>query len=163
VLALVPAIQPHQPPAPKARQLKSLSISPDNFLLAGASARQQLLVTGHCDDGSIQDLTHTAKLSAGGAAALTIHDGVAHAKGDGLVTVTASSGGKDATAKVKVKDAAVTPPVSFRNDIMPLLSKAGCNAGTCHGNFNGKNGFRLSLRGEDPDFDLMSLTHDTHG
>jgi hypothetical protein len=41
-------------------------------------------------------------------------------------------------------------PVSFRNDVMAILSKAGCNAGACHGNANGKAGFKLSLRGEVP-------------
>jgi hypothetical protein len=50
--------------------------------------------------------------------------------------------------------------VSFRNDIMPLLSKAGCNAGACHGNANGKASFKLSLRGESPDLDYLALTHD---
>ncbi|MEW6159147.1 MAG: DUF1549 and DUF1553 domain-containing protein [Verrucomicrobiota bacterium] len=53
--------------------------------------------------------------------------------------------------------------ISFRNDIMALLSKAGCSAGTCHGNKNGKGGFKLSLRGEDPDFDHLSLTRDQLG
>lgn len=48
--------------------------------------------------------------------------------------------------------------VSFRNDIMPIFAKAGCNAGTCHGNLNGKGGFRLSLRGQDPDRDYRTLT-----
>jgi hypothetical protein len=51
-------------------------------------------------------------------------------------------------------------PVSFRNEVMAVLSRAGCNAGACHGNQNGKNGFKLSLRGEDPDFDFAVLTHD---
>src|SRR5262249_38329359 len=51
--------------------------------------------------------------------------------------------------------------VSFRNDVMAVLSKAGCNQGACHGNQNGKNGFKLSLRGDDPLFDLASLTRDT--
>src|SRR5215471_19536012 len=54
-------------------------------------------------------------------------------------------------------------PVSFRNNVMAVLSRAGCNQGACHGNQNGKNGFKLSLRGEDPDFDLISLTRNTHG
>src|SRR6266581_39594 len=54
-------------------------------------------------------------------------------------------------------------PVSFRNDVMAILSKAGCNQGACHGNQNGKNGFKLSLRGEDPAFDLAALTRDTLG
>jgi hypothetical protein len=43
---------------------------------------------------------------------------------------------------------------------MAVLSKAGCNAGSCHGNQNGKAGFKLSLRGEDPDFDVKALTRD---
>ena len=52
---------------------------------------------------------------------------------------------------------------SFRTDVAPLLSKAGCNMGACHGNLNGKGGFKLSLRGEDPSFDYQSLTHDQSG
>src|SRR5947209_8040684 len=50
--------------------------------------------------------------------------------------------------------------VSFRNDVMAVLSKAGCNAGTCHGNKNGKGGFKLSLRGQDPEVDYYTLTRD---
>ena len=50
--------------------------------------------------------------------------------------------------------------VTFRREVMVVLSKAGCNQGTCHGNFNGKNGFRLSLRGQDPAFDFNSLLRD---
>src|SRR6266566_2799439 len=50
--------------------------------------------------------------------------------------------------------------VSFRNDVMAVLSKAGCNAGNCHGNKNGKGGFKLSLRGQDPDLDFAALTRD---
>src|SRR6185503_14578573 len=53
--------------------------------------------------------------------------------------------------------------VSFRNDVMPVLSKAGCNAGSCHGNRNGKGGFKLSLRGQDPESDYFSLTRDLAG
>lgn len=49
--------------------------------------------------------------------------------------------------------------VNFRRDVMAVLSKAGCNAGTCHGNFNGKGGFYLSLRGQDPKRDYRQLVH----
>ena len=52
-------------------------------------------------------------------------------------------------------------PISFRNEVMAVLSRAGCNAGACHGNQNGKGGFKLSLRGQDPDFDLLALTRST--
>src|SRR5438477_3246755 len=49
-------------------------------------------------------------------------------------------------------------PVSFRLEVMPVLARAGCNQGACHGNLNGKGGFKLSLRGEDPSADLATLT-----
>src|SRR5262245_7081781 len=54
-------------------------------------------------------------------------------------------------------------PVSFRRQVMAVLTQAGCNAGACHGTPSGKNGFRLSLRGYLPDQDFDSLTHDMLG
>src|SRR3954468_3831125 len=57
-------------------------------------------------------------------------------------------------------EAAPPVPHSFNNDVMAVLSKAGCNAGACHGNKTGKGGFKLSLRGQDPDLDYLALTHD---
>lgn len=53
--------------------------------------------------------------------------------------------------------------ISFRNDVMAVLSKAGCNLGTCHGNARGKGGFQISLRGQDPDADYVIVTHDLFG
>jgi hypothetical protein len=52
---------------------------------------------------------------------------------------------------------------SFRQDVMAVLSKAGCNLGTCHGNARGKGGFQLSLRGQDPDRDYSVLTREWLG
>ena len=49
-------------------------------------------------------------------------------------------------------------PIDFRTDVIAALSRAGCNQGACHGSPQGKNGFRLSLRGFDPDVDLNTLT-----
>jgi len=49
-------------------------------------------------------------------------------------------------------------PVVFQTDVMAVLSKAGCNLGTCHGNKHGKGGFRLSLRGQSPEQDYKELT-----
>ena len=53
--------------------------------------------------------------------------------------------------------------VEFRTDVMAVLSKAGCNAGTCHGNAMGKGGFKLSLRGQDPDLDWLAMTREQGG
>src|SRR5438552_14925287 len=49
-------------------------------------------------------------------------------------------------------------PVNFRQEVMAVLSRGGCNQGACHGNLHGKGGFKLSLRGEAPDHDLAALT-----
>ncbi len=53
--------------------------------------------------------------------------------------------------------------VLFRREVMAVLSKAGCNAGACHGNANGKGGFKLSLRGQDPDLDWLAMTREQGG
>ncbi len=53
--------------------------------------------------------------------------------------------------------------ISFRNEVMPLLSQGGCNSGPCHGNLNGKGGLKLSLRGENPVLDWKTLTHGLGG
>lgn len=53
--------------------------------------------------------------------------------------------------------------VSFRNDVMAVISRAGCNAGACHGNASGKGGFKISLRGEDPEGDYLVMTRELFG
>jgi len=55
------------------------------------------------------------------------------------------------------------PEWSFRNNVQPVLAKAGCNAGACHGAAAGQNGFKLSLRGYDDDGDFNTLTRQTLG
>jgi hypothetical protein len=60
-------------------------------------------------------------------------------------------------------DPAADRPVSFRTDVIAALSRAGCNSGACHGSPQGKNGFRLSLRGGDPDLDFSTLVKESGG
>jgi hypothetical protein len=62
--------------------------------------------------------------------------------------------------------AAETPPanqVTYLRDVAPVLNKAGCTSGQCHGAAKGKNGFKLSLRGYDPQFDYEALLYDLAG
>jgi hypothetical protein len=58
---------------------------------------------------------------------------------------------------------ASAPAADFRAEVVPVLSRAGCNQGACHGSATGKGGFKLSLRGEDPDADFRAITRDEHG
>src|SRR5947199_2774783 len=55
------------------------------------------------------------------------------------------------------------PRVTFLRDVAPILNKVGCTAGACHGAAKGKNGFKLSLRGYDPQFDYEALLYDLSG
>src|SRR6185295_3579261 len=85
-----------------------------------------------------------------------------HAKEKGTGEVFVSAAGQRVKLPVTV-ESADTPEVRFVRDIEPVLSKVGCNAGTCHGSAKGKNGFKLSLRGYDPDFDYHALINDISG
>src|ERR1041385_154135 len=53
--------------------------------------------------------------------------------------------------------------LTYIRDVAPILNKAGCSSGTCHGAAKGKNGFKLSLRGYDPQFDYEALLYDLSG
>src|SRR2546423_12940949 len=55
------------------------------------------------------------------------------------------------------------PAVSFELDVVPILTRVGCNAGACHGKARGQNGFQLSLLGFDRDFDHAALTKEARG
>src|SRR5947209_5383821 len=52
---------------------------------------------------------------------------------------------------------------SFRNQVVPMMTKLGCNSGACHGALAGKGGFKLSLRGYDPDGDHFVMTRQARG
>ena len=59
--------------------------------------------------------------------------------------------------------AAEDPGPSFRLDVMPILMRSGCNTGSCHGAARGKDGFRLSLFGFDPEADYQRITREISG
>lgn len=58
---------------------------------------------------------------------------------------------------------AAARPVSFDNDVLPLLTRVGCNAGACHGKQRGQNGFQLSILAFDPDFDYAAIVAEARG
>src|SRR4051812_30581232 len=55
------------------------------------------------------------------------------------------------------------PAPSFVNEVVPILTRLGCNAGSCHGKLAGQNGFKLSLRGYAPELDFVAITRDARG
>jgi hypothetical protein len=141
-----------------------LKVVPTEVRLTGPQASQRLLVLVEENGKVVGDRTPLARFSSSDEAVVKIDArGVVQAVGDGEATITARQDGKSATATVKVKGAKGETAPSFRNDVIPLLTKVGCNSGACHGALAGKGGFKLSLRGYDPDTDHFVITRQALG
>src|SRR5438105_2085172 len=111
-----------------------LKILPANVALTGPQASQRLLVLAEENGKIIGDRTSLARFSSSDESVAKIDSrGIVRAVADGEATITARQDGKSATAIVKVKGAKGETAPSFRNDVIPVLTKVGCNSGACHG------------------------------
>ena len=118
----------------------------------------QLIATGQYGDGSVRDLTHAGTWASSDPAIVVVHPGGRiEPRGDGEAEVLVRTGSSEAKATIQVRNSGKTHPIRFEHEVLPALTKLGCNAGACHGTPAGKNGFRLSLRGFDPALDFVSL------
>jgi Protein of unknown function (DUF1553)/Protein of unknown function (DUF1549) len=121
---------------------------------------RQLLITGKLETGETVDLTRMARATQPGGAVTISTDGLVRAKENGTDSITFSYGDKSVSVPVTVSGTQSPHTLSFVRDVQPVLSRMGCNAGTCHGSKDGKVGFKLSLRGYDPLFDHRAFTDD---
>ena len=133
-----------------------------SFELAGQRSQQQIVVTGQCGE-EVRDVTHLAKLTSSDPKIVTLEGSIARPVGDGAAKITAQLGSQTVSIDVSVKGMTVPHPVSFKNETLAALSKAGCNMGACHGSPSGKGGFRLSLRAFDPPLDILTLRSEYFG
>jgi hypothetical protein len=150
---------PKRPPLPP---VVSLSVQPAALTLDDVRDARTVIVTGNTAAGYAVDLSPVATLKAEGTTIRVDREGYVTPLRAGKTFLLVSAAGKQVRVPVTVKGSA-DPPVSFVREVMPILSKAGCNAGTCHGAARGKNGFKLSLRGYDPDYDHHALIDDIDG
>ncbi len=140
-----------------------LTISPGRTVLRGQASRQQLLVTETIAGRSV-DRTGQAQFRTDAPGVVQISAaGVVTPVADGTATVTATVGPLQAQATFQVIDGQRWLPISFERDVEPVLTRAGCNAGACHGKQRGQNGFQLSLLGFDRDFDHAALVKEARG
>ena len=136
----------------------SLSIEPRTVTLDGPRSRARLLVTVDRSDGSTTDISDTVTYSVVGSQVVEVGpDGTLRPLRNGSARVKAVYDGIAKEVSVTVRDAASPIPVSFRNEVIPVLTRAGCNQGACHGSQYGKGGFKLSLFGFDPDSDYVQI------
>src|SRR6266542_2127260 len=149
-------------PGPALPPIRSLKIEPAALTLEDGRDERRVLVWGETASGQRFDVTDDAVLKSESPDVEIGKTGYLQPKSQGKAEVTVSLGPLKAKFPVTIKDAAV-PEIHFVRDVQPVLSKLGCNAGTCHGSAKGKNGFKLSLRGYDPEYDYQALINDLSG
>ncbi|MEZ6055687.1 MAG: DUF1549 domain-containing protein [Planctomycetaceae bacterium] len=148
--------------------LQALEIGPrigeGKLSLRGRDARLQLIVTGDHGQGTLKDYTRTSGFSVQPEGIITIDEtGLVKPLNDGEVTITATVDGKQAQSIVTVTDFHNQVPINFKNQIVPIFTKLGCNSGGCHGKASGQNGFKLSLLGFYADEDYEFLVKESRG
>jgi hypothetical protein len=148
-------------PAPS--PLAALAVYPPDVNLNTLRDRQSFIVQATFNDGITRDVTTEAAVQLKDGSLVKLDKHVLYPVKDGKTELKVSYGGKEVVVPVTVKDAAADRPVSFKLDVMPVFMKTGCNVGSCHGAARGKDGFRLSLFGFDPDGDHYRLTREMNG
>ncbi len=149
-------------PAPRA-PLADLAVYPPEIQLTTARDRQSIVVQATYADGITRDVTKEASLAAADPRLVRREGAIFRPAADGATTLTVSYEGRKVTLPVKVAQATAQPPLSFRLDVMPVFMRSGCNTGSCHGAARGKDGFRISLFGFDPEGDHYRLTREMIG
>jgi hypothetical protein len=140
-------------------------VSPPKVALDGNFAQAQLLVTAA--DSAVatsersEDLTARAAFSSSDANIVAVQEsGRLLAVGNGQATVTVTVNGAWKPIEVSVTGVLPQPQIGFNEHVLPVISKAGCNAGACHASQHGKGGFKLSVFGFEPAADHQNIVRD---
>ena len=140
-----------------------IRLIPSEVVFSHASEYRKVLVMGKTDKSGEIDLSRTAKFTPAADCVRFDEQGYLFPVKDCETRVAVAASGLTRQLPVTVRGLSKTREVSFVRDVEPILNKVGCTAGTCHGAAKGKNGFKLSLRGYDPEFDYDRLIHDVSG
>lgn len=150
------------PPSRADLQIEELVVEPSPLLFQHLGEGRKVLVTGIAASQERLDLTAVAEWSIQDAIVERREDGFLYARGPGETQIQVRAGNRRATLPVTIRPSG-TRGVTFVRDVLPILNRVGCTQGTCHGAAKGKNGFKLSLRGYDPEFDYQALLYDMSG
>ena len=124
---------------------------------------QRILVLRRLSDGSTEDVTAAATLESSDPQVFRVLDRRIQPVSDGSGRLQIRLAEATAAVPVTVTNSAEFPELNFRSEVLATLTKAGCNSGKCHGAASGKDGFRLSLFGYDPEGDQYRLTREIPG
>ncbi|HEY1065642.1 MAG TPA: DUF1549 domain-containing protein, partial [Pirellulales bacterium] len=149
--------------ASPARAVETLTVFPESVSLDDAFARRQLLVTVAGPHGA-EDRTTQAKYRAVDPQIATVDErGYVSPLKVGKTTLEVSLADQIVKVPVEVTALAGGRPVDFGREVLPLLTRFGCNAGGCHGKASGQNGFKLSLFGFDAPYDYRAIVQEARG
>lgn len=138
-------------------------VLPAETTLVGPEARQSLLVEELRDGLHRGQITEGVTYEWSDPRVAVVESGVVRPLANGRATLTARVGERTARASVTVAGMDRPFTWSFRNHVEPVLAKTGCSTGPCHGAQAGKNGFKISLLGYDPEGDFLALTRQARG
>ncbi len=140
-----------------------LEVSPPEIIIGGLNREQQIIVTATTDDGRLLDVTHLCAVDSRDEQICSAEGPRLLGRADGKTSIRISYASLEKVVPVEVVEFDTPPPIHFQRDIIPLLSKTGCNNGGCHGKASGQNGFKLSVFGFDPRADFNALVKQNRG
>jgi len=140
--------------------LTDVKVFPADVNLTTRQDRQSLIVQAIYADGVTRDVTAETRFTLANPSLAKLDRFTLTPLADGQTELKVKFQDRTLTVPVKVERAKTGEPISFIRDVMPVFTKAGCNTGGCHGSSRGKDGFRLSLFGYDPDGDYHRLTRE---
>ena len=143
-----------------ADSLARIEVHPQQISLQSARDRVQLVITAISKNGATQDITHDVSFRLLNPAIAKIENSVVLPRSNGKTDVSIQFGQLEAILPVTVSDQSEPDPVRFQNETLAILTKQGCNAGSCHGSPQGKGGFSLSLFAYDSQIDKKALVRE---
>ncbi len=146
--------------APKPATGPRLESFPAKITLETSRARQSIVSRIAQPNGITKDVTTEAQLSVADPKIAVFEGNILKPLADGTTEVRVTHSGQTQAIPLTVHNATVERPISFKLDVMPVFLSTGCNVGSCHGAARGKDGFRLSLFGFDPDGDYFRITRE---
>ncbi len=145
---------------PQDRTVTAIQLSPADLAFDSAERYVQVIATATLNDGTTADVTGFVKWGVDGPVATVTERGVVRPGSAGAGILSAALGGISVTAPVKFSPVGDARHLDFVQDVNPVITRLGCNMGTCHGAKDGKGGFKLSLRGYDPIYDVRGFGDD---
>ena len=142
---------------------QNIVLLPESVQLDGKESRHGLSVQIVSDGKIAGPVTEAYQLSSSNPSVVKIESQTLVPVSNGRAVITATSGGLKSKSTVVVKGFEKGHQWSFRNDVQPILTKAGCNSGACHGALAGKGGFRLSLKAYDVQGDYHTIVKQSRG